>query len=340
LLVENFRSGRRYDTKMLWHDPVAMPVNDWTDEQWTQQLANYNLVVLVENHPDYPMDLIRDKAKAVLDATDHHFQAGQSLTSVDRDDPISVVYTGVVPVVYKAQRTLLNSLINSIGLAFVMIACVMMILLRDWWSPFGPANGINVSAGMISMLPNVFPVVLVFGLMGHMSSLVDIGTMMTASVAMGVAVDDTIHFLTWFRIGIREGLSRREAILEAYRRVATAMTQTTLIGGLGLSVFAASTFTPTQQFGVMMVTLLGAALIGDLIILPALLAGPLGALFCPKVTGETGIIVSPDGTAVSTSGTAAAIGTADAGFTAHSRNRATESGARLRPDPEHGRPLH
>ena len=62
------------------------------------------------------------------------------------------------------------------------------------------------------------------------------------------------------------------------------MTQTTLIGGLGLAVFAFSTFTPTQCFGVMMLALLTAALIGDLVFLPALLAGPLGKYFCPPVT--------------------------------------------------------
>jgi len=77
-------------------------------------------------------------------------------------------------------------------------------------------------------------------------------------------------------------LDRKEALIRAYRRVATAMTQTTLIGGLGLSVFAFSTFTPTQRFGVMMVTLLLAALAGDLIFLPALLAGPLGRFFCHR----------------------------------------------------------
>jgi hypothetical protein len=56
-----------------------------------------------------------------------------------------------------------------------------------------------------------------------------------------------------------------------------------LIGGLGLSVFALSTFTPTQCFGIMMFVLLIAALVGDLILLPALLAGPLGKFLCPKV---------------------------------------------------------
>ena len=57
------------------------------------------------------------------------------------------------------------------------------------------------------------------------------------------------------------------------------MTQTTLIGGLGLSAFALSTFTPTQRFGVLMFFLLVMALVGDLILLPALLAGPLGKYF-------------------------------------------------------------
>ena len=65
----------------------------------------------------------------------------------------------------------------------------------------------------------------------------------------------------------------------AYERCATAMIETTLIGGLGLGVFALSTFTPTQRFGYLMMFLLAAALVGDLIFLPALLTGPLGKLF-------------------------------------------------------------
>jgi len=128
---------------------------------------------------------------------------------------------------------------------------------------------------------------LIFGVMGHADILVDIGTMMTASVAMGVAVDDTIHFLTWFRDGVAAGMPRQQAIIESYRRCAAAMTQTTLIGGLGLAVFAFSTFTPTQYFGTMMLALLAAALVGDLVFLPALLAGPLGGIFCPKPSSQS-----------------------------------------------------
>ena len=154
------------------------------------------------------------------------------------------------------------------------------------------------------MIPNVFPIVVIFGFMGWIGSLIDIGTMMTASVAMGVAVDDTVHFLTWFRRGIMSGLNRRGAVRMAYERCATAMIETTLIGGLGLGVFALSTFTPTQRFGYLMMFLLAAALVGDLIFLPALLTGPLGKLFTKglerkvkNMQGNTPAIASESATA-------------------------------------------
>jgi hypothetical protein len=121
--------------------------------------------------------------------------------------------------------------------------------------------------------------VVIFGAMGWLGILVDIGSMMTASVALGVAVDDTIHYLTWYRRGLDEGQDRKGAALMAYERCANAMTQTTLIAGLGLAVFAFSSFTPTQRFGTLMLTLLFAALVGDLVFLPALLCGPIGRFF-------------------------------------------------------------
>ena len=200
--------------------------------------------------------------------------------------PMQVVYTGVVPVVYKAQRTLLQSLANSIGLAFVLIAAVMIWLLNpgklpiDWLRP--KQLGYGIAAGTVAMIPNVFPLLLVFGVMCHQGIEIDIGTMMTASVAMGVAVDDTIHFLAWFRENLDKGMHRVEAVIETYRRVGPAMTQTTVVGGLGLFVFSLSTFTPTQRFGTLMLVMLAAALLGDLILLPALLAGPAGKLFKPR----------------------------------------------------------
>ncbi|HVC93371.1 MAG TPA: MMPL family transporter, partial [Pirellulales bacterium] len=185
---------------------------------------------------------------------------------------IEIVYTGLVPLVYKAQRSLLQGLIWGFISDFVLITIVMMIAVRDW------------SAGLILALPSIFPAAVVFGVMGWSGVVVDIGTVMAPSVALGVTVDDVVHFMIQYRNGLKLGLDRRAAVMLAYKGCATAMYQSWGVIGLGLSVFALSQFTPTQRFGYMMVTLLTSALIGNLLLLPALLASPLGGLFGRRFT--------------------------------------------------------
>lgn len=179
---------------------------------------------------------------------------------------------GGVPLVCAAQQQLLNDLGISFLTAFLLIAVAMAFLIR---SP---------TAGLISMLPNIFPALILFGVMGWLNVAIDIGTMMTASVAMGIAVDDTSHFLTSYRRGLLRGESRLEAIHTAFRYCATAMLRTSLICSLGLLVFAISPFVPISRFAWLMCGLLFAALIGDLLLLPALLASPFGKWFVPKNT--------------------------------------------------------
>jgi len=180
---------------------------------------------------------------------------------------IDATYTGVIPLIYKAQRQLFNDLVRSFFLAFGVIALVMIVALR---SP---------TAGLLSMAPNLFPAVVVFGFMGWRGVLIEIGSVMTASAALGIAVDDTFHFLTWFCRAAAADKSRREALRIAYERCAGAMMTTTLICSCGLAVFALSTFMPIVHFAWMMVSLLAAALVGDLIFLPAMLVSPLGKIF-------------------------------------------------------------
>lgn len=280
-------AGRRTPKQSIqWVDPAHSDFEKPAGEKWEKILGQYDIVVLANERDTFNADTIRKFAPNFVDARDHTFSpsdpndltAAKLAKAGDQHTKISAIYTGVIPIVYKAQRTLLRSLIDSIALAFVTIALVMMVLLRDW-KTFSFGGLINFRGGLLSMLPNVFPVVIIFGAMGHLGILVDIGSMMTASVAMGVAVDDTIHFLNWYRTGLNQGKTRIESIRLAYDHVATAMTQTTAIGGLGLAVFALSTFTPTQRFGLLMLSLLVCALVGDLIFLPALLAGPLGKYF-------------------------------------------------------------
>jgi len=144
------------------------------------------------------------------------------------------------------------------------------------------------------MLPNVLPVVMVFGGMGWLGIEVDVGSMMTASIALGVAVDDTIHFLNWYREELDRLGDRKLAILATYKHCATPTFQAAVISGLGLSVFALSTFTPTQRFGYLMLVILWMGVIAELIFFPALLAGPLGLVFKPRKKKESARPMHPE----------------------------------------------
>jgi hypothetical protein len=119
---------------------------------------------------------------------------------------VNVRYTGMVPLFFLAQRELLDGLFRSFLLAFVLIAVLMIVVLR------------SAGGGLLAMLPNLFPAAVVFGFMGHFAWKVDIGSMLTASSAMGIAVDDTVHFLTWFRRGLDQAMSRHDAVLYGWRR--------------------------------------------------------------------------------------------------------------------------
>jgi len=190
---------------------------------------------------------------------------------------VSVDYTGLVPLVYKAQHSLLDGLAIGFIYDFAIIVVVMIVLCRA------------ASAGILLLLPAAFPALMVFGGMGWTNYLlktfdsgnflIDIGTVMAPSVALGVTVDDVVHFMLWFRKGIADGLDRRQATMLAYKGCARAMYQSWGVIGLGLSVFSLSPFGPTQRFGYMMVAMLTIALVGNLVFMPALLSGPLGAIF-------------------------------------------------------------
>jgi predicted RND superfamily exporter protein len=178
--------------------------------------------------------------------------------------------TGGVPLVHQAQAQLLKDLVNSFFMAFGLIAVTMILMLG------------GIVRGLIAMIPNIFPCVIVFGAMGWLGHSVDMGSMMTASVAMGIAIDGTLHFMTWFYDGLKQGQNRATAIIHAYQQCATALCQTTIICGFGMLVFGISEFVPVAQFAILLCFLLLVALIGDIIVMPAILFSFLGRVYESK----------------------------------------------------------
>ncbi len=177
---------------------------------------------------------------------------------------VSLTFTGLNPVFHEAQLLLFSDLSASFGMAFFLITPIMMLVLR------------SVLGGGLAMLPNVAPVALVFGGMGWLAIPLDIASILTASVALGIAVDDTLHFSTWFRRGRSEGDSVVGATQFAFEKCAAAMLQTTCICCAAMIVFIPTEFIPTRKFAILMSVMLAAAVMGDLVLLPALLGSRLG----------------------------------------------------------------
>ncbi|QDV11155.1 MMPL family protein [Rosistilla oblonga] len=186
------------------------------------------------------------------------------------DQDIRSVVCGSMPLIQKSQEQLLDDMARSFITAFALIAVAMMVTMR------------SVVAGLLAMISNVFPAVLLFGLLGWLGVKVEIGSMMTITAAMGIAVDDTLHFVTWFRRGASSGLTKHDALVYAYRHCSRAMLQTSLICGLGLLVYALSPFAPISRFAWLMSSMLATALVGDLVVLPAIISSRMGNAFLPR----------------------------------------------------------
>jgi predicted RND superfamily exporter protein len=218
-------------------------------------------------------EIWRIGCQACLLSESDYQQLTQELTAITRSElwglrggaPACTV-TGLVPIFLRTQQALLESLIRSFVVAFVLICGVMSLQLR------------SILAGLIAMLPNVLPVLFIFGLISACGIRVDVGTMITASVAMGIAVDGTLHMLEAFREGLRQKLDRRSAAEQALGRCGPALWQSSAVIALGMLALMPVELLLISRFGWIMAALVAAALWGDAVLLPALLAGPLGAV--------------------------------------------------------------
>ncbi|MDG1874353.1 MAG: MMPL family transporter [Mariniblastus sp.] len=170
-----------------------------------------------------------------------------------------LIYTGKTHLFHNAQMTLLQDLFLNFLLAFLIITPILILVLR------------SLTLGLVAMLPNLFPVLIVFGGLGLAGHPVDLAIAMTACVALGIAVDDTTHFLIRFRdFGGRWG-NLETPIKLAIGQCGPAMFHTTLIGGAGLIVYYFAEMLVVSQFSWVITILLVLALLSDVVMLPAIL---------------------------------------------------------------------
>ncbi|MDH3767902.1 MAG: MMPL family transporter, partial [Gammaproteobacteria bacterium] len=144
--------------------------------------------------------------------------------------------------------------------ALIVISMLLVFALR------------SVRLGLLSLVPNLAPALVAFGVWGLLVGQVGLGLSVTVSMTLGIVVDDTVHFLTKYLRGRRElGLAPPDAVRRAFHRVGTAMWITTVALVAGFGVLALSSYRMTADMGLVSALTITLALALDFLLLPTLL---------------------------------------------------------------------
>ena len=178
--------------------------------------------------------------------------------------------TGMLVLYNNMLQSLYRSQILTLGVVFLVILFMFMILFRSVW------------VAVIAIIPNVLAAAMVLGFMGWFNIPLDIMTITIAAITIGIAVDDTIHYIHRFMIELGDGdQDYRAAIKRSHVSVGRAMYYTSVTVIIGFSILALSSFIPTIYFGLLTGLAMSIALIANLTLLPLLLMlfKPLGQKF-------------------------------------------------------------
>jgi predicted RND superfamily exporter protein len=174
-------------------------------------------------------------------------------------DGFRVHVTGLALVISRTITDLTKTSLYSFALAFLLVTLTMAILFR------------SIKWALLSMVPNIFPILVSLGIMGIMGIPIDVGTALIPAVAIGIAVDDTIHFLYRLRAELKQGRDYSEAIAHVIEHTGKPITITSVSLAAGFCVFMLSNFNPTFWYGAFLSITIVVALLADLIFGPALL---------------------------------------------------------------------
>ncbi len=167
--------------------------------------------------------------------------------------------TGINILYFYVWENLKNTLLKSFLFAFVIIFLMMFYVCK------------NIKLTAISMVANLLPIFLTFGVMGILNIPIDTITMMIASITLGIAVDDTIHFIVWFERNASSGMDTRSALIETYRKIGKPIVITSIVLFLGFLTLVIGSMMPMKVFGIFTAFSILTAVVSDLVLLPALI---------------------------------------------------------------------
>ncbi len=175
-------------------------------------------------------------------------------------DRYEVSFTGKALIFQKGTNYLVNNLVLSLSLAIILIAVFMAWMFR------------STKMIVISLIPNLLPLLMTAGLMGFLGVPIKPSTILVFSIAFGISVDDTIHFLAKYRQELKANNWKiRKSVYAALRETGISMFYTSTVLFFGFSVFMISSFGGTKALGGLVSATLLFAMLANLLLLPALL---------------------------------------------------------------------
>lgn len=215
---------------------------------------NYNAAYAHVEISDYNANMIVEDITAAEEAAKKYFPNAH------------VAVVGTIAENAAMNETVVKSELKSFGASFVMIAILMIIVFA------------SIRTGLIAMIPNLAPVLLIGAVMGYFHMALDELTMMIMPMILGIAVDDTIHFSNHIKAKLETGRNYADAVTESFREIGKTMGTTTFILCAMFLMYCFSPITAMFRIGLLSMIGLGSALIADYTLTPALiyLTKPLG----------------------------------------------------------------
>ncbi|CAG5085455.1 efflux RND transporter permease subunit [Parvicella tangerina] len=182
------------------------------------------------------------------------------LKAVVQKEQLDYTVTGSGVIYTKGTTYLVGNLFTSLIAAVIVIGILMSLLFRSW------------RMVLISLVPNILPLVFTSGLMGYLGVPIKPSTILVFSIAFGISVDDTIHFLAKYRQELKlQSWNIKGSVLNAIKETGVSMVYTSIILFFGFSIFIASNFGGIQALGILVSVTLFVAMLSNLILLPTLL---------------------------------------------------------------------
>ncbi|MBT8361743.1 MAG: MMPL family transporter, partial [Deltaproteobacteria bacterium] len=187
------------------------------------------------------------------------FDNAFSRQTLDNGNEMRVTVTGIMSLFGRIIHAAMYSAAQSYGIALVVITLLMIVLLG------------NLKLGLICMIPNLGPIFTVLGIMGWLSIRLDMFTMLIASIVIGIAVDDTIHFMYNFKRYFNKTADVTEAVRSTFDTAGRAMLTTSVVLAVGFFIFMFASMNNLFYFGLLAGSAVILALAADLLLAPALM---------------------------------------------------------------------